>query len=278
MSQIGQEELRQRASLAREMLRNCRLCPVNCGVDRMAGEVGHCGLDERAFWFRENLSLIQELEIIPAHTIHLTGCNMRCKFCVVEEYILDPTLGKPWDVHELRTIVEERKRQGAKTLLFMGGEATVQLHAVLDLLAELPDPYTVVWDSNMLLTPESRRLLRGVVDVYAGDLKFGNNACARKVAGTRDYLEMLAENLQFAEATAALIVRHLLLPGHTECCVFPMLGWLVKTLRHPRLSVRREYLPPSHLTPEDPLGRYVPESEYQQTIQAATRMGIEVVE
>ncbi len=277
MSQIGQEELKERASLAREMLHECNLCPLECGINRIKGEVGFCGLNERAFWFRENLNFLQELEIIPSHSIYLTGCNMRCKFCSVEDYILDPKRGKPWDVMELRGIVEARRRQGAKTLLFVGGEATVQLRAVLDLLAALPDRYTIVWDSNMLLTSSSRRLLEGVVDIYAADLKFGNNACAQRVAGTQGYLEIMAENLQFAEATAALIPRHLLLPGHFECCVLPILSWLGKTLKRPRLSIRREYLPPLPLLGKDPLGQYVTDSEYTQAIRAANEMGIEVV-
>lgn len=278
MSRMGQVELRERAALAREMLRECHLCPRNCGVNRLAGETGFCGVDGRACWFRENLSLIQELEIIPAHTIHLSGCSMRCRFCLVGDYVCNPQLGTPWDVQELRTLVEKRRHEGARTLLFMGGEATIQIHAVFDLLAELPERYTVVWDSNMLLAPSSRRLLEGVVDVYAGDLKFGNNTCAKELAEIEGYLEILAENLQFAEATASLIVRHLLLPGHFECCVLPMLEWLKQTLRHPRLSIRREYLPPLHLKMGDPLGRYVSESEHTQAIQAARHMGIEVLE
>ena len=53
----------------------------------------------------------------------------------------------------------------------------------------------VVWKSNFFGTEESFDLLDGVVDVYVADLKFGNDACAERIAGVEGYLPIVTRNL-----------------------------------------------------------------------------------
>lgn len=277
MVQSTETNLVQKAAFARDALKCCHLCPLRCGTNRLENELGFCQLGEKAYWFRENLNYLQEIELIPSHSIYLTGCNMRCDFCSVEEKILFPNRGREWNIPELVEMVERRREQGARTLLFVGGEATVNLHAILALLAALPTLPRIVWDSNMYLTEEARVLLEGVVDVYAGDLKFSNNACARRISHTPRYMEEMAHNLRFAEETASLIVRHLLLPGHLECCVLPMMDWLRENLRTPRLSLRKEYIPPEKPMEYRSLSGYVSNKDYELAVRAAEENGIELV-
>jgi putative pyruvate formate lyase activating enzyme len=40
-----------------------------------------------------------------------------------------------------------------------------------------------------------------------------------------------------------LIVRHLLLPGHFECCVRPIVAWVRECLPDAKFSLRDGYLP-----------------------------------
>jgi putative pyruvate formate lyase activating enzyme len=90
-------------------------------------------------------------------------------------------------------------------------------------------------------------------------------------------MEEMAENFRFAEETASLIVRHLLLPGHLECCVLPMLDWLKKNLDHPRLSLRKEYIPPEKIKDHPSLSGYILEKDFNLAVQAAEEKGIELV-
>lgn len=263
---------------ARERLRSCALCARHCGVNRLEGERGYCGLGAEAFMFRELVHYGLELELIPAHAVYLAGCNMRCVSCTVEPWNRTPRDGTPWDVGTVTELMERRRAEGARTLLFVGGEPTVSLHTVLGVLDALSRGYRVALDSNMYFSPEARELLQGAVDVYVADFKFGNDRCARELADAPDYVENVVANLQFAEETSSLIVRHLLMPGHLECCFKPALERLKRELRAPRLSLRIEYMPPARLCGIGQMDRYLTRRECEEALALARDSGIELVE
>jgi putative pyruvate formate lyase activating enzyme len=82
-----------------------------------------------------------------------------------------------------------------------------------------------------------------VVDIHVADFKFGNDACAERIAGVPRYMATVGRNLLRARVSAELIVRHLLLPGHFECCFLPVAGWLAEHLPSVPFSIRDGYLP-----------------------------------
>ncbi len=101
----------------------------------------------------------------------------------------------------------------------------------------------VVWKSDFHGTPEAFALLDGVVDIYLADFKFGDDACAQRIAGVSSYLAVVTRNLITAAKQGELIVRHLLLPGHFDCCYRPIVGWLKAHLPGVKFSIRDSYLP-----------------------------------
>ena len=274
-------DLHERLREAKKLLRSCVLCPRRCGVNRLDGERGYCGLDSRAWWFQELIHYGLEFELIPAHAIYLAGCNMRCVFCNAARWNALPDSACRWDTASMKQLVEERRAQGAKNLFFVGGEPTVSLHAILELLAALPERFTVVFDSNMYFSPETMELLRGVVDTYVADFKFGNDRCAQAIADAPDYFETVAGRLRFAESSASLIVRHLLMPGHFDCCFKPVLKWLKRELRAPRLAIRGEYMPPNRSARERAtagMNQYLPPDVYNAARDLAKETEVELVE
>jgi putative pyruvate formate lyase activating enzyme len=277
MQTAQRADLRMRREAAAAMLRNCRLCPRACGVDRTRGESGYCGLGSGARCFREILHYGVELELAPAHAVYLTGCNMRCVFCTAWYWNATPAAAAPFDAPAMVQRVERRLGEGARTLLFVGGEPTVSLAAVLDLLARLPHVPRVALDSNMYASSGVMDLLAGVVDVYVADLKFGNDRCATELADTPRYCEVVTGNLLLAQEAGAVIVRHLLLPGHFECCLRPIIEWMRDSLAAPRLSLRGEYMPPERKAEGAP-GRYVTADEHRRAADAARDMDIELVD
>ena len=270
-------DLKERTVEAHRLMRSCVLCARRCGADRLSGESGYCGLGREGYCFREIMHYGVELELTPAHAIYLAGCNMRCAFCTASDWNARPQAAAPLDASAMAECVARRGREGARTLLFVGGEPTVSLPAILDLLGGLPQPPRVAWDSNMYMSREAMDLLSGLVDVYVADLKFGNDRCAAELADAPSYLEVVRENLLLAEETASLIVRHLLVPGHFDCCFKPILEWVEVSLKAPRLALKGEYMPP-----RPPNGRapqqYVAPEELKRARDAARRMSIELVE
>ena len=66
------------------LYKSCRLCPRNCGVDRLAGEIGFCGETAE---LRIGAAVIHKGEEPPlvgtggSGTIFISGCNLKCVFC-----------------------------------------------------------------------------------------------------------------------------------------------------------------------------------------------------
>jgi putative pyruvate formate lyase activating enzyme len=235
-----------RIERARAHARACDLCERRCGVDRTAGEVGYCGLGAGARVFDELLHFGEEHELVPSHAVYLTGCNFRCVFCMTGEFILNENVlqrGVPLEPRRFARIVARRRADGATNLNFLGGEPSVNLLAILELLRECPPDTRVVWNSNMYFSEAQAELLRGVVDLYLADWKYGNDACAMRLSAAPRYTEILARNLRFALESADAIVRYLVMPGHNECCFEPLAARLARDFPDARLSILDPYLP-----------------------------------
>jgi putative pyruvate formate lyase activating enzyme len=236
-----------RIARVRERMRACDLCERLCFTDRTAGELGYCGLGEGARVFGELLHFGEELEIVPSHAIYLTGCSFRCVFCMSGEFILRENVdrkGIPLVPEEFAKVIARRRAEGATNVNFLGGEPSVNLLAILELLRFCPPDTKVVWNSNMYFTEAQAEILRGVVDLYLADWKYGNDACAERLSAAPRYTEVLRRNMRFAlESGAGAIVRYLVMPGHERCCFEPIARMLATEFPDVRLSILDPYLP-----------------------------------
>ncbi len=214
-----QARARERAAIARAMLHNCHFCAHHCGVNRVAGEFGLCHAGAAANYFLAQTEVTDELELIPTFAVALSGCDMRCDFCITGAESWNPRAGGRFNATEMATKAKAALTNGARTIMVLGGEPTIHLHAALELAAELPDTAQLVWKTNAHGSEQARELLDGIFDVWVADFKFGNDACARRLGKISNYTEVVRENLLWANAHSELIVRHLLMPGHVgECC------------------------------------------------------------
>lgn len=232
-----------RVELARQQYRHCLLCEHRCGVDRAGGQRGFCQAAAEARVYRCRVECGEEIELIPSQLFYLSGCNLRCVFCIGEADAFDPARGRPLTGQLLAEAVADGRRQGAKNIQWVGGEPTIHLPAVLEAMVGCGDLPPVVWKSNFFGTIEGYALLQGMVDVYVADLKFGNDHCARRIAGVERYLQTVTRNILWAAAEARLIVRHLLLPGHGACCFRPIVDWMCRWLPAAPLRIMTGYLP-----------------------------------
>ena len=180
---------------------------------------------------------------MPSHLLYLSGCNMRCGFCIGEANAMDPQVGRLLSGLWLRETITWGRGRGAANLQWVGGEPTIHVPAILGALAACKPLPRLVWKSNFYWTSEAADLLDGVVDVYVADFKFGNDRCAGRIAGVEGYLGTVTRNLLATASRARLIVRHLLLPGHFDCCYRVVVEWMRTWLPEVPLSVRDGYLP-----------------------------------
>jgi putative pyruvate formate lyase activating enzyme len=228
----------ERARLAQAALSDCRLCPHNCGVNRLTGEQGRCHAGATARVFSAQLEVGDELELIPTFAIAFSGCDMRCAFCITGADSWNPQRGELFDAPALAA-----KAAGVRTVMILGGEPTIHLPQALELVATLPASARLVWKTNAYLTEQARTLLAGMFDVWLADYKFGNDECAERLAGIADYQQPVQETLVWADHDSELIVRHLLMSGHVDCCWEPVAKWLATNLPGVKVSLRCGYWP-----------------------------------
>src|ERR1700759_1496133 len=75
----------QRAKIARALLADCRFCAHDCRVNRLAGEHGLCHAGPETRFFSAQAEVSDELELIPTFAVALSGCDLRCAFCITGE-------------------------------------------------------------------------------------------------------------------------------------------------------------------------------------------------
>jgi putative pyruvate formate lyase activating enzyme len=301
----------ERLALARQQYRRCLLCEHRCGVDRTNGERGFCAASADARVYRYRVECGEEIELIPSQLLYLSGCNLRCVFCIGEADAFDPQRGQILTGQLLTEVIVASCKHGARNIQWVGGEPTIHLPAILEAMAGCDRLLPVVWKSNFFGTIEGFTLLNDIVDVYVADLKFGNNACARQISGVDGYMQIVTRNLLHvaqggcdkmgtgsvptrtnpAEMASGevpvpilsqpqatrLIVRHLLLPGHIECCYRPMVDWMCRHLPTVPLHIMTGYLPrwqaAGYQDLASPLGREVG----AQAIALARDKGLSVI-
>ncbi len=270
------QPLTTRATVAADLTRHCRCCEHRCGADRLAGERGVCGAGSEARVWRYWVDHAEEPPLAPSLLIYLAGCDLRCAFCIAEANAFDVDRGQLLTPAWLDATVAWAVDQGARTLQWIGGEPTIHLAAVLRVLEYSLPRLPLVWKSNFWGTRESWQLLEGIIDTYVADFKFGNDRCAAVLAGVERYGEMVRRNLRRVAASQRLVVRHLLLPGHFDCCFRPIVDWLRRFLPEVPFSLLGGYLPcwRAHRHPElsQPLARGV----YERAVELAVGAGLPV--
>jgi len=234
---------RERAVIARAMLADCHLCAHHCGVNRLAGPAGLCHAGSEANFFSAQVEVSDELELIPTFAVALSGCDLRCDFCITGGRSWNPRAGDGFDASTMAARAGRALDQGARTVMVLGGEPTIHLPTVLEFVAELPDDAKLVWKTNAHGSAQARELLDGIFNVWLADFKFGNDACAQQLAKVANYVCIVQENLIWAHQHSELIVRHLLMPGHVDCCWRPVAEWLAAELPGVKVNLRSGFWP-----------------------------------
>ena len=147
----------------------------------------------------------------------------------------------------------------------------------------------VVYNTAAYECPETILSLKDTVDIWLPDLKYDEPELADKLARSPDYFETACRAIDEMVALAGpcvfdgegllkrgVIVRHLILPGHTRSSI-RILKYLHETYGDTIIvSVMNQYTPmpgAGEILPE--LGRKVTRREYERVLDAALEMGLE---
>jgi putative pyruvate formate lyase activating enzyme len=274
-----------KCELANRLLRHCTLCEHRCGSDRTAGNKGHCGVLEPRI-SSEFIHMGEEPDLVPSYTIFFAGCTFNCVFCQNWDISTRPASGVQMDAATVARMIEDKTERAppgrfgsatsriARNVNWVGGDPTANLPFILDVLEECHANIPQVWNSNMYLSEEAMRLLDGVIDVYLTDFKYGNDECALRLSNASDYMRIVGRNHKLARAQAEMIIRHLVLPGHVECCTRPVLNWIAENLSDVVVNIMSQYRPEYRATEFPEISRYLDSTDYKKAIAIAERLDL----
>ena len=284
-------ELRKRGETLWEMLRECRLCPRECGVNRLEGETGLCNATSQlrvaSFTphFGEERALVG---VGGSGTIFLSHCNLGCVFCQNWD-ISHEGSGTDVEIEDLAGMMMQLQEAGCSNInIVTPTHFSPQVVLALDLAASqglrLPLVYnTSGWERLPVL-----KMLDGIVDIYLADFKYTDPAYSSRYSDEAEsYPELtmaalLEMNRQVGVARPerngvifrGLMIRHLVMPGNVSGSVEAM-HWISENLPPDTfVNIMIQYRPAyrAHLFPE--IDRYVSRDDYERVVSEARRFGL----
>lgn len=253
--------------LTSRILANCHFCERRCGKNRKAGELGYCKVANESRYASEFLHLGEEPELVPSHTIFFSGCTFSCVYCQNFDIATSPNLGREVLPEVLAKLIVERHQQGSKNVNFVGGNPDPNLLTIFQIIKEVDINIPMVWNSNMYTSLESMKLLEGVIDLYLGDFRYGNDVCAKKYSDVDNYFAVVARNFQEADRQADVILRHLVLPGHIDCCTKPIVEWVKENIPQVYFNLMFQYHPCFRASLYPELNRLLDSKEREEALE-----------
>jgi len=288
---IPLDELRGRAAKAKEKLKDCDLCPNNCRVNRLDGEVGVCRAGAEAKVASWNLHNGEEPPISGTRgsgTIFFSFCTLKCAYCQ-NWPISQKGNGEETDAAGLAGMMLELKRRGAHNVNFVTPTHYMpQILEALCIAVEAGLDLPIVYNTSGYEVLPSLRLLDGIVDVYLPDMRYACDKQAKKYSRAKMYSaynraavkEMYRQvgNLVTDEdglAVKGLIVRHLVLPGGISGTEEVMKFLASEVSKGVYISLMSQYFPAHKATTIPEISRKVTADEYQAAVDILEKYGLE---
>lgn len=182
----------------RPWMKECRLCPRNCGADRMAGQKGFCGTDTEIMVARAALHMWEEPCISGKEgsgAVFFSGCSLGCNFCQ-NRRISRGQRGKKITLEHLVELFFQLQEQGANNInLVTAGHFLPQVAVALEMAKEQGLYIPVVYNSSGYEKAKTLKMLDGLVDIYLPDFKYMDAVLAKKYSHAQDYPEIAKEAL-----------------------------------------------------------------------------------
>jgi len=267
--------------IAQRIYSNCHFCERRCYTNR-AERPGFCGV-QRSKYSSEFLHYGEERELVPSHTIFFTGCTFKCAFCQNWDIARHPEAGAIADVDALAWRIYARSVAGARNVNWVGGDPTPHIGTILKTMRALADlkqetevdarflNVPMVFNSNTYYSTETAKLLDGVIDVYLSDFKYGNDGCAKRYSHVDNYVEIVTRNLLASQDR--LMIRHLVMPGHVQCCTGPIVAWVRDAISDVKFNLMFQYAP-YNVTDYPEINRFVSDAERREATNIAKGLNL----
>ncbi len=271
------------------MLSPCRLCPRECHVDRLHGEVGSCNAGSILTISSYHQHFGEEPPLVGRHgsgTIFLAHCNLHCVYCQNYE-ISQRGMGHETTLQECSRMMLRLQALGCHNINFV--TPTPWIPQIVEALRIAQDEglhVPIVYNCGGYESVETLKLLEGIVDIYMPDIKYADDGCAKKYSDAPHYWDVVRKALKEMHrqvgdlvldhgiAQRGLLIRHLVMPeniaGSKACFEFIRKELSETTV----VNVMAQYYPThkAHNYPE--INRRITAREYRDALAELERCGL----
>lgn len=259
--------------IAEKIFENCYFCEMKCHINRTT-EKGFCNVENPKI-ASEFMHMGEEAPIIPSHTIFFTGCNFECIYCQNFDISQFPEAGIEISEMHLAEIIDKRRKEGSRNVNFVGGDPTPNLYYILKTMELCNENIPVIWNSNFYMSEDAMKLLDGFVDLFLSDFKYGPEGCGEKLSKVPNYWNTVTKNHKMAKKSGDMIIRHLVLPDHVECCSKPILKWISENLgKKTVVNIMGQYRPVYKAYESNEITRYPNHQEMEEVVNYAKSLGL----
>ncbi len=275
---------------ARARMRFCTLCPHQCRVDRIAGEVGVCGVGRKAIVAGYNAHYGEERPLVGqcgSGTIFFSSCNLFCSFC--QNYdISHYKAGVEVEPAELATMMTALAEKGCHNINFVTPSHVVpQILEGILIAAERGLSVPLVYNTGGYDSSDTLAMVSGVFDIYMPDFKFWDNKWAQHFCRVSDYRERVIAaitemhrqvgNLALDDSGIAfrgLLIRHLVMPGGVAGTADVMKFLSEKISPATYVNIMDQYRPCFKAERDRYIHRRIRPEEYREALDAALSAGL----
>ncbi|MDH5656561.1 MAG: radical SAM protein [Spirochaetia bacterium] len=287
-------ELKRRVKESLEELKECRLCPRDCGIDRTRTNNGECNTGRYAVVSGAFPHFGEEDCLRGIHgsgAIYFANCNMDCVFCKNKEESSVNDSGLALKAESLAVMMMDLQNKGCHNLNLISPEHVVpQILEALEIAVENGFHLPIVYNSSSYNSTKSLKYLDGIVDLYAADFKFWDQNLSEKYLKAKDYPQKARESIlsMFEQvgdlligedgiAVKGLLIRHLIMPDFTGE-VKQILDYIVEKIsKNTYVHLINKYHPAGDVSQKSysELNRKLNFDEYDEVLAIARKAGIE---
>jgi len=274
-----------------EVLASCVLCPRKCRVNRLAGEIGYCGVGADPVIASSGPHFGEEPPLVGRRgsgTVFFTGCNLGCVFCQNYE-ISHIKEGRRCTVDALADVMLQLQALGCHNVNWVTPtHQAPAIMAALEMARSSGLTVPTVFNCGGYESVETLRMIEGRVDIYMPDAKFSRRETAERYCSAPDYPESMKAALKEMRrqvgdlvirdgvAVRGLLVRHLVMPDHGDESK-EVLDFLANEVSPDTyVNIMDQYRPAYRAHEFPQISRPVSRAEYLDAMGHAERLGLRI--
>lgn len=261
-------------------LKKCEICPHKCGIDRTNNKIGRCKSKDTVKVALSSIHKFEEPCISGGNgsgTVFFSNCNLSCDFCQNYE-ISQLGTGKEITIERLAEIfLSEQEKKANNINLVSPTSYVIQIIEAIKIARKQGLKIPIIYNTNGYENVETIQKLNGYVDIYLPDLKYAENEIAKKYSKIDNYFEIATSaikemynqvgSLEFDSngiVKKGVIIRHLILPNHTENSK-KVLKWIDENMpKDIMVSIMAQYFPTYRAKEIEELNRKITKNEYKK--------------